>query len=54
MNILILGIIYKCEYSLDEFNGHSIMTYLIVQALNGHIDAVNANFYFNKKTNFYS
>ncbi len=53
-----LGIIYSCskgEYSLDEFNGHSIsvFTYLIVQALNGHIDAVNANFLtFNKMYEF--
>lgn len=52
------GIIYSCskgECSLDEFNGHSVsvFTYLIVQALNGHIDAVNANFLtFNKMYEF--
>lgn len=49
-----IGIIYSCskgEYSLDEFNKHniSVFTYLILQALNGHIDAVDANFLtFNK------
>lgn len=53
-----LGIIYSCskgEYSLDEFNKHnvSVFTYLILQALNGHIDAVNANcLTFNKMYEF--
>lgn len=53
-----IGIIYSCskgEYSLDEFNKHkiSVFTYLIMQALNGHIDAVEANcLTFNKLYEF--
>lgn len=53
-----IGIIYSCskgEYSLDEFNGHniSVFTYLIMQALNGHIDATDANcLTFNKLYEF--
>lgn len=53
-----VGIIYSCskgEYSLDEFNKNniSVFTYLILQALNGHIDAVNANcLTFNKMYEF--
>lgn len=53
-----IGIIYSCskgEYSLDKFNKHSIsvFTYLILQALNGHIDAVDANcLTFNKMCEF--
>lgn len=43
-----IGIIYSCskgEYSLNEFNKQkiSVFTYLILQALNGHTDAVDAN-----------
>lgn len=43
-----MGIIYSCskgEYSLNKFDKHNIrvFTYLILQALNGHIDAVDAN-----------
>lgn len=53
-----IGIIYSCskgEYSLDKFNKHniSVFTYLILQALNGHIDAVDANLLtFNKMYEF--
>ena len=37
------------EYDVQGWNSISVFTYLIVQALNGHIDAVNANFLtFNK------
>lgn len=53
-----IGIIYSCskgEYSLDEFNENnvSVFTYLLLQALNGHIDAVDANYLtFNKMYEF--
>ena len=49
-----IGVIYSCskgEYSLDTFNEHniSVFTYLILQALNGYIEALDGNFLtFNK------
>ena len=53
-----IGIIYSCskgEYSLDKFNKHniSVFTYLVLQALNGHTEAIDANFLtFNKMYEF--
>ncbi|OLR62313.1 hypothetical protein BHF69_06255 [Anaerostipes sp. 992a] len=53
-----IGIIYSCskgECSLDTFNKNniSVFTYLILQALNGHIDATDANcLTFNKLNEF--
>lgn len=53
-----IGIIYSCskgEYSLDKFNktNISVFTYLILQALNGHVDATDGNcLTFNKLNEF--